>query len=301
MQIMNSRILVSGVSGPIGAALLPSLKNSGCSVVRLARGGAAGNGQIAWDPAQPLAPEAVSGFDSVIHLAGESIFGRWTDAKKARIRESRIAGTAHLAGALAQAEEKPATLICASAVGYYGSRGDELLNEQSESGTGFGAELCRDWEAAAEPAAEAGIRTVHIRIGVVMSATGGALPKMLPPFRMGLGGNVGDGKHWMSWIDVRDVVGAIHHILRNDMLVGPVNMVAPKPVTNAEFTQTLASVLSRPAIFPMPAFVVKLLFGQMGEEILLGSQKVEPGKLISSGYPFRYRELRQSLEGLLGR
>jgi uncharacterized protein (TIGR01777 family) len=296
---MNSRILVSGVSGPIGAALLPSLKTSGCSVVRLVRGAATGEGQIAWNPAAAIAPETVSGFDAVIHLAGEGIFGRWTAAKKAKIRDSRIAGTMNLAQALARAEEKPKVFVCGSAIGYYGNRGDEILREESAPGTGFLAQVCQEWEEATMPAVQADIRTAHLRTGIVLSPKGGALGAMLLPFKLGLGGRTGDGGQWMSWIDVQDMVGAIHHILKNDLMQGAVNMVAPRPVTNAEFARTLAGVLSRPAIFPMPAFAAKLAFGEMGEELLLGSQKVEPGKLISSGYPFRYRELRQSLQHLL--
>jgi uncharacterized protein (TIGR01777 family) len=298
---MNSRILVSGVSGLIGAALLPSLKTSGWSVVRLVRGAASGEGQIAWDPAKAIAPEAVSGFDAVIHLAGESIFGRWTAGKKRKIRESRVAGTLNLAQALARAEEKPMVFVCGSAIGYYGNRGEEMLSEESAPGSGFLAEVCQEWEEATTPAVQADIRTAHLRTGIVLSPKGGALGAMLVPFKLGLGGRTGDGRQWMSWIDVRDMVGAIHHILKNDLLQGPVNMVAPKPVRNAEFAQTLAGVLSRPAIFPMPAFAAKLMFGEMGEELLLGSQQVEPGKLIASGYPFRYRELRAALEGLLKR
>src|SRR5580700_2258766 len=298
---MNSRILVSGVSGLIGAALLPSLKTSGWSVVRLVRGAASGEGQIAWDPAKALAAEAVSGFDAVIHLAGESIFGRWTAGKKRKIRESRVAGTLNLAQALARAEEKPMVFVCGSAIGYYGNRGEEMLSEESAPGSGFLAEVCQEWEEATTPAVQADIRTAHLRTGIVLSPKGGALAAMLLPFKVGLGGRTGDGRQWMSWIDVRDMVGAIHHILKNDLLQGPVNMVAPKPVRNAEFAQTLAGVLSRPAIFPMPAFAAKLMFGEMGEELLLGSQQVEPGKLIASGYPFRYRELRAALEGLLKR
>ena len=296
---MNSRILVSGVSGPIGAALLPSLRTSGWSVVRLVRGTAAGAGQVAWDPVVPLAPEAVSGFDAVIHLAGESIFGRWTADKKRKIRDSRVAGTFNLASALARAEEKPKVFVCGSAIGYYGNRGDESLSEESAPGTGFLAQVCQEWEEATTPAVQADIRTAHLRTGIVLSAKGGALGAMLLPFKLGLGGRTGDGRQWMSWIDVQDMVGAIHHILKNDLIQGPVNMVAPKPVRNAEFAGTLAGVLSRPAIFPMPAFAAKLAFGEMGEELLLGSQKAEPGKLIASGYPFRHRELRESLQHLL--
>jgi len=297
---MNSRILVSGVSGPIGTALLPALRAGGWSVVRLVRGSAAGAGQVAWDPAGAIAPEAVSGFDAVIHLAGESIVGRWSAAKKAKIRESRVVGTLNLASALARAEAKPRVFICGSAIGYYGDRGDEVLREESAPGTGFLAEVCREWEEASVPAAQAGIRTANIRTGIVLSPKGGALGAMLTPFKMGLGGRTGDGRQWMSWIDVSDMVGGILHILKNDSLRGAVNMVAPLPVRNAEFASTLAGVLSRPAIFPMPGFVVRGLFGEMGEELLLGSQRVEAGKLISSGYSFRFGELRESLEGLLG-
>jgi uncharacterized protein len=296
---MNSRILVSGVSGPIGAALLPALRSNGCSVVRLVRGAAAGNEQISWDPAVPLAPQTVSGFDAVIHFAGEGIFGRWTAGKKSKIRDSRVVGTFNLASALAKAKDKPRVFVCGSAIGYYGNRGDEVLSEESSPGTGFLAEVCQDWEEATTPAVQADIRTAHIRTGVVLSPKGGALGAMLLPFKLGLGGRTGDGQQWTSWIDVRDMVGALHHILKNDLIQGAVNMVAPKPVRNADFAKTLAGVLSRPTIFPLPAFAVKLAFGEMGEEVLLASQRVEASKLIASGYPFRYRELRASLESIL--
>ena len=296
---MLSRVLVSGVSGPIGAALLPSLDTRGYDVVRLVRGVANGNGQISWDPAKPVSPEAVSGFDVVIHLAGETIMGRWSAAKKAKIRDSRALGTRNLADALAQAKNKPQVFICSSAIGYYGNRGDEILRENSAAGSGFLADVCRDWEAATQPAIKARIRTVQIRTGIVLSAKGGALGAMLTPFKLGVGGRIGNGHQWMSWIDIEDMIGAIHHILKADLLQGPVNMVAPKPVTNAEFTQTLASVLSRPAIFPLPQFVVKAAFGEMGETVLLGSQRVEPTRLVGTGYPFRFRELRESLKNIL--
>ncbi len=251
---MANRILVSGVSGPIGTALLPTLRQLGYAVTRLVRGNTAGTDQVAWDPSQPLSPQSVSGFDAVIHLAGESIVGRWTDDKKKKIRDSRVQGTQHLSVALAKAPQRPRVFLSGSAIGYYGDRGDEVLREDSASGTGFLADVCREWESAAQPAADAGIRTVCLRIGVVLSATGGALPKMLGPFKMGVGGKIGSGRQWWSWIDVNDLVGAIHHILKTDLLQGPVNLVAPEPVTNAEFTRTLAAVLHRPAIFPMPAF-----------------------------------------------
>jgi uncharacterized protein (TIGR01777 family) len=294
-----SRVLVSGVSGPIGAALVPALKASGAQVTRLMRGNgrppASDEQTIPWDPQQPFAGDVLSGFDAVIHLAGESIVGRWTPEKKSKIRDSRVIGTRNLAQGLAQTKNRPQVFVCSSAIGYYGDRGDELLNEKSAPGIGFLSEVCREWEEATRAASEADIRTLRIRTGVVLSPKGGALGKMLTPFKLGLGGRVGNGQQWMSWIDVQDMVGAILHMVKSDMLRGPVNMVAPKPVTNAEFTNTLASVLSRPAIFPMPAAAVKVLFGEMGETVLLGSQRVEPAALVGSGYPFRFRTLKESL------
>jgi uncharacterized protein (TIGR01777 family) len=248
---------------------------------------------------QPLSPKSVSGFDAVIHLAGETIVGRWTEAKKARIRDSRILGTRHLAEALSKAPQPPRVLISASAIGYYGDRGEEILLEDSRPGAGFLAEVCREWEAASQPANDAGIRTVQMRFGVVLSPRGGALSKMLPPFRMGLGGKIGSGRQWWSWIDVKDLVGAIHHVLRSDLLRGPVNVVAPKPVRNEEFTKSLAAVLSRPSIFPMPAFAARLALGQMADELLLASQHVEPAKLVATGYSFQYPGLKPALEAIL--
>jgi uncharacterized protein len=296
---MYSRILVTGASGTIGAALLPSLKTNGCTVVRLVRGAAANAEEISWDPAKPFAPQSVSGFEAVIHLAGESIFGRWSEEKKNKIRDSRVIGTSNLATALAETESKPKVFICGSAIGYYGNRGDEPLREESAPGTGFLAQVCQEWEEATMPAVQADIRTVHVRTGIVLSAEGGALKAMRLPFKLGLGGRTGDGQQWMSWIHIRDWVGAVHHILKNDLIQGPVNMVSPKPVRNSEFVQTLAAVLSRPAIFPMPAFAAKAVFGEMAEDVLLSSEKVEPGRLVSTGYPFRFRELKTSLEDLL--
>jgi len=302
MNLRMARVLVSGTSGLIGSALAPALKASGAQVVRLERSTATRTEhadeeeRLTWDPASPLAAEVVSGFDGVIHLAGESIMGRWTDAKKAKIRNSRVTSTMNLARALAKAADKPKVFICASAIGYYGNRGDEVLREESAAGAGFLPEVCRQWEASTKAAFDAGIRTVNLRTGVVLSAKGGALKAMLTPFKLGLGGRIGNGRQWMSWIDLQDMAGAILHVLKTDLLQGPINMVAPRPVTNAEFTKTLADVLSRPAIFPVPAFAAKLAFGEMAEELLLGSQRVEPAKLTASGYPFRFRELKASLE-----
>jgi uncharacterized protein (TIGR01777 family) len=304
LSLNRARILVSGASGPIGTALLSSLKSAGARISRLTRKGAKYSSpdeqQIPWDPREPLSPDAVSGFDAVIHLAGESIVGRWTDTKKKEIRESRVEGTSNLARALAQANQKPQVFICSSAIGYYGDRGDEALNESSAPGSGFLADVCVEWEEAARPAPEAGIRTVIMRTGIVLSPKGGALGKMLTPFKLGVGGRIGSGRQWMSWIDVQDMVGAIHFLIQNDSVRGPVNMVAPNPVTNAEFTRTLAQVLSRPAIFPVPAFAVKLGFGEMGETALLGSQRVEPRQLEIAGYGFQFPDLQSSLRHLLG-
>jgi uncharacterized protein len=243
----------------------------------------------------------VSGFDAVIHLAGESVVGRWTDAKRKAIRDSRVEGTRNLATALATTDAKPGVLVCASAIGFYGNRGDELLREESPGGQGFLPEVCHEWEEASRIAAKAGIRTVNIRIGLVLSPKGGALANMLTPFKLGLGGRIGTGQQWWSWIHVDDIVGAIHHALNTEPLSGAVNLVAPNPVRNAEFTKTLASVLGRPAFFPVPEFALRAAFGGMAaNELLLASQHVEPAKLAASGYSFRFRELRAALENLVG-
>jgi uncharacterized protein (TIGR01777 family) len=246
-------------------------------------------------------------------LAGASVVGRWTEARKKAIRESRVQGTRNLAAALAQTDAKPRVLVCASAVGFYGNRGEEVLHEESPAGQGFLPEVCREWEEASRIAAEAGIRTVNIRIGLVLSAQGGALGNMLKPFQLGLGGRIGSGKQWWSWIHVDDIVGAIHHAMRaesaarpenspvNAPLNGPVNLVAPNPVRNAEFTRVLASVLGRPAFFPVPEFALRLAFGtQAADELLLASQRVEPEKLTASGYAFHFRDLGAALENLAG-
>jgi uncharacterized protein len=294
-----AKVLVSGSSGMIGRALITRLSEDGCRITRLVRGTSPAPGQLPWDPYQPISPQSVSGFDAVIHLAGESIVGRWTEAKKRAIRESRVSGTSNLSAACAKAASPPRVLISASAIGYYGNGGDEILREDSPSGSGFLPEVCHEWEAANQPAADAGIRTAQVRFGIVLSKDGGALPKMLTPFRLGLGGSIGDGQQWWSWIDLRDAVGAIRHLLNTDFLHGPVNVVGPNSVTNAQFTKALASALSRPAIFPVPAFVAKLALGQMAEELLLASQRVEPGKLLAAGYIFQYPELRTSLSAIL--
>ncbi len=255
------RILISGASGPIGTALLASFAPQ-TQVVRLVRGTAKNEWQISWDPRAPLSPEAVSGFDTVIHLAGSSVMGRWTDAKKAEIRDSRVLGTRNLCTALARNQAKPRVLVCASAIGFYGDRSDEILDEKSPIGRGFLPEVCREWEDACSIATEAGIRVVNIRIGLVLSANGGAMKSMLTPFKLGLGGQIGSGQQWWSWIHIDDIVGGIHHAVQTESLAGPVNLVAPDAVRNAEFTKALASALKRPAIFPVPEFVLGLVFGK---------------------------------------
>jgi hypothetical protein len=292
--------LITGASGPIGSALLASLGSQESQVVRLVRGRVQNAAQVSWDPLAPLSPAAVSEFDAVIHLAGESVVGRWTDAKKKAIRESRVLGTRNLAAALARSEAKPRVLVCASAVGFYGNRGEEILREESPAGLGFLPEVCGEWEDASRIAAEAGIRTVNLRIGLVLTAKGGALAKMLTPFKLGLGGRMGSGRQWLSWIHVDDIVGGIQHVIGTESLSGPVNLVAPNAVRNAEFTRVLASVLRRPVFCPVPEFALGLAFGKMAaEELLLASQRVEPGKLLASGYTFRFSELRAALENLL--
>ena len=253
----DMKILVSGMSGPIGGELLPALLVSGNKVTRLVRRPPQSSDEIRWDPMRSIVPETVSGFDAVIHLAGESIVGRWTSEKKARMVDSRVQGTRHLAEALSRASRKPQVLITASAIGYYGDRGEETLTEESGPGTNFLAGLCRQWEAATGAAAQAGIRTVQVRIGVMLSTKGGALPKMLTPFKLGLGGRIGSGRQYLSWISIDDVVGAILYALNVGQVRGPVNATAPNPATNSEFTRSLAEVLHRPAIFPMPTFAVR--------------------------------------------
>lgn len=296
----RGKVLVSGASGPIGAALIPKLREQEYEVVRLVRRSPSGDGQICWDPTQPVDPGLVAGFEAVIHLAGETIVGRWTESKKRRIQQSRAEGTRNLAAALAKATQKPRVFVSASAIGFYGSRGDETLREGSSSGHDFLSAVCRDWEANTQAAAQSGIRSLQTRFGLILSRDGGALPKMLPPFRMGLGGNMGNGRQWWSWIHIADVAGAILYVIDNASLQGPVNFVAPNPVTNAAFTKTLASVLHRPAFFPVPAFAARLVFGQMADELLLSSQRVEPAKLVASGYQFEYADLGKAFENLLG-
>lgn len=297
------KILVSGASGLIGSAMVPEFQDAGHVAYRLVRHATAHPMEITWDPAKaPSQPfiEQISGFDAIIHLAGETIMGRWTPEKKARIRDTRTVTTRNLCSALAGAASKPKVLLSASAIGIYGDRGDEVLTEDSALGSGFLAqEVALPWEQATHPARDAGIRVVNLRIGVVLTPKGGALKEMLLPFRMGVGGRTGSGRQWMSWIALDDVVGSILYLLENESVSGPVNLTAPHPVTNFEFTKTLANALHRPAIFPQPAFVMRAIFGEMGETLLLGSVRVLPRKLEQSGYSFKYVEVEQALRAMV--
>lgn len=295
------KILVSGSTGLIGSELVSFLNRQGNQVVRLVRRPPAG-GEIQWEAtAGGMELGKLEGFDAVVHLAGDPIAqGRWTPAKKARIRDSRVQGTQLLAESLAQLTKPPKVLICASAIGYYGDRGDELLTEESSPGNSFLGKVGQEWEQASQPAAQKGIRVVNLRFGIVMSPKGGALKMMLPPFRMGAGSPLGSGRQTMSWVSLEDVVGAIHHALTHDSLRGPVNVVAPQPVTNLQFTKTLGKVLRRPTLFPVPAFAVRLLFGEMADEALLASARVAPMKLKATGFSFKHPELEGALRVMLG-
>jgi uncharacterized protein (TIGR01777 family) len=294
------RLSVTGSTGLIGSALVPLLTRDGHEVGRVSRS-AAGAGGWRWDPgAGHVDPAAVDGMDAVVHLAGESIAGgRWSKARKARIRASRARGTRVVAEAVARAEPRPQALLCASAMGFYGDRGNELLTEASAPGRGFLAEVSREWEEACAPARDAGVRVVNLRFGIVLSPTGGALAKMLLPFRLGLGGVVGSGRQWWSWVALDDAVGAIRHALVTPGLAGPVNVTSPSPVTNAEFTRTLGRVLARPTLFPMPAFAARLALGEMAEALLLASARLVPERLQQTGYAFRCPELEGALRHVL--
>ncbi len=297
------RILVSGSTGLVGQPLVSFLTAAGHEVVRLVRSTPKGDGEIHWDPAAgTIDGAALEGFDGVVHLAGENIAaGRWTAKQKARIRDSRVDGTGLLAKALAACSSKPKVFVQASAVGWYGNRGDEVLTENSQPGTGFLPDTCQAWEAAAQPLRDAGVRTVALRLGVVLSARGGALAKMLLPFQLGAGGVIGSGKQWMSWVALDDVVAAFHHALVTESLEGPANLVAPAAATNREYTKALGRVLKRPTIAPLPGFVAKIVFGEMAEDLLLGGQRVRPDALLDSGFRFTWPEVEGALRHALGR
>lgn len=295
------KILISGSSGLIGTALTTSLAKDGHGPVRLVRRKPSNAAEIEWHPNQGrLEAERLNGIDAVVHLAGESIAsGRWTDEKKRSIRDSRVKGTSLLAEALAGTATPPSVFISASAIGYYGTRGDELLTETSPPGDDFLAGVCIEWENATRAAVEQGIRTINARFGIVLDENEGALSKMLTPFRMGIGGRVGDGKQWMSWVALDDVINALKFLIADRSTRGPVNFVSPNPVTNAEFTKTLGRVLSRPTFFPVPEFGVRLAFGEMADALLLASQRVRPAVLEEKGFKFSWPMLEPALTHIL--
>jgi len=298
------RIMITGASGLVGSALSAALRTEGHSEVRFVRPCAeTGKDDVAWNPQTgEMDARAAEGADAVVNLAGASIGeGRWTAKRKALLRSSRVNLTEKLVRDLKQLKIKPQVFVSASAIGFYGDRGDEPLTETSASGKDFLAGLSRDWEAAATQAETAGIRTVIVRFGIILSMRGGALPRMVTPIKMGLGGKLGTGKQWMSWVTLEDTVSAIRHAIVTPSLLGPVNVVSPNPARNADFTRALARVLRRPALFPAPAFILRPLLGEMADALLFSSQRVAPKKLADANFLFRYAELDGALRHALGR
>lgn len=298
------RVAVTGSRGLIGSELVPHLVGRGHEVVRLVRGAAEpmsdGTSSVSWDPETPVDPRSLDGVDAVVHLAGENIgAGRWTEERKRRIRESRTGPTRRLAEAVAALDRKP-VLLSASAIGVYGDRGDEELDESSPAGAGFLADVCKQWEVATEPAAAVGARVVNTRIGIVLTPKGGALGAQLPAFRFGAGAVLGSGRQWVSWITINDLVRAFHHALTTANLSGPLNLVAPHPVTNREFGRTLAKVLRRPFLMTLPVPVLRVLFGEVADDAMLASTRVSPRKLLDGGFAFDHPHLEEGLRSLLG-
>ena len=287
------RIGVTGASGLLGTALVPALRGAGHAVLRIGRGP---DSDVRWTPATgQLDAAECEGIDAFVHLAGANVGQRWTPGHRREIRDSRVTGTALLARTAAALASQPRVLVSASAVGIYGDAGNAVCDESTPAGHDYLAEVCQAWESSAGAAREAGIRTVHLRFGVLLSRHGGALGKMLPVFRLGAGGRVGDGRQWMSWLSMDDAVGIVNFALDAHALSGAVNATAPSPVTNAEFTETLARVVHRPALFPVPAVALKLLFGEMAQATLLAGQRVVPRRLLSAGYSFRHATLEPAL------
>jgi uncharacterized protein (TIGR01777 family) len=295
------KILVSGSSGLVGAALIAFLMKNQHEVYKLVRVRTdLLEHEIAWDAQRGvIQPSLLEGFDAVVHLAGENIMGYWTEGKKKRIKESRVKGTQLLYQTLCQLKNPPPVFVCASAIGYYGNRGEEILTEQSSKGEGFLADVCQEWEEATRPAVERGIRTINLRIGMVLSERGGALKQMLPIFKWGLGGQIGSGSQYISWIVLDDLVHVIDFAIHQESLAGPVNAVTPYPVTNKEFTQTLGRILHRPTFLSMPGWMAKLVLGELGKELLLSSTRVKPQKLEAAGFQFDYPHLEWALRYLL--
>jgi uncharacterized protein len=303
LTMKRMRVLVTGASGFIGSALMRALRAAGHEAVALVRRPPRpGAAEVQWDPAGAIEGSKFSDADAVVHLAGESVAaGRWNAERKARILNSRVQGTQTVAASMAGATPRPRVLVSASANGIYGNTGERIVTEAERPGSTFLAEVGRQWENATRAAADAGIRVVTPRIGMVLSGDGGALPRMLTPFRMGVGGRLGNGGHWMSWITLDDLIAFILYALGNESLSGPVNAVTPNPVTNTEFTRALGAVLHRPTVFPMPAFVVRTVFGEMGEELLLTSNRAVPQVALATGFQFRYPEIKGALEHVLNK
>jgi uncharacterized protein (TIGR01777 family) len=299
------KIIVTGASGLVGSSLVPSLIGRGHEVTQLVRrkskDASGGVREVEWHPERgEIDAASLEAHDAAVHLAGENISaGRWTEERKRRIRDSRVQGTRLLAETLASLNAKPRALVSASAIGYYGDRGEETLTEQSAAGEGFLPDVCREWETATEAARAAGIRTALLRFGLILSAEGGALAKMLLPFKLGVGGKVGDGKQFYSWITLTDVIDIIHFALANENLSGAINVVAPQPATNAEFTKALGRAVSRPTFFPVPAFGARLAFGEMADALLLSSARVMPVRLQEANYQFKYPTLDGALRHVL--
>jgi uncharacterized protein (TIGR01777 family) len=291
------KILISGSHGLVGSALVPFLEQRGNMVHRIIRGPSSSDREVQFDFRSGSHDRArLEGFDAVVHLAGENIGeGRWTTSKKERIRESRVTGTTKLVQALLSLSNPPKTFIGASAMGYYGDRGDEVLIEESPPGNSFLAEVCREWESAATPLSEKGVRVAYLRSGLILSGQSGALHRMLLPFRLGVGGKIGSGNQYWSWIAVDDAIGVIHYLLENEAVNGPVNVCSPDPVTVSEFTTLLGKVMRRPSLFPLPSFAARIALGEMANELILASIRMKPAKLLSSGYVYLHPDLEEAL------
>ena len=298
------KVLISGSTGLVGEVLGSQLKAEGHEVLALVRREVRQEGrEVRWDPrAGVIEASALEGLDGVVHLSGENIAGRrWSAAQKEEIRASRVESTRFLCETLAQLQRPPAVLACASAIGYYGDRGDEVLREDSGAGVGFLAETGVAWEGATRAAREGGVRVVNLRFGILLSRRGGALAKMLPPFKMGVAGKMGNGRQYMSWISLDDTIAAICHALTTEQVAGPVNIVAPEPVTNAEFTKTLGRVLRRPTLLPLPGFAARLALGEMADALLFASTRVEPARLLETAFGFAHGDLETALRHELGK
>lgn len=295
------KILITGSTGLIGSKLIPLLSGKGHTVTRLTRTRSGESPNTAfWDPERgEIEAGKLEGHDAVLHLAGENIAGRWTRKKKGRIEDSRVKGTMLLSRTLAGLDSMPGVIVAASGIGYYGDRGNQVLTEDSGPGEGFLARLSIKWEDALSPARDAGIRVVNMRLGIVLTPEGGALGKMLPTFRLGLGGRMGSGEQYWSWVAIDDVLSAIYHSIASDSLRGPVNFTAPNPVTNREFTEALGDALGRPAFLHVPGFALRLLLGEMADETMLTSTRAVPSRLLGSGFEFRYADLGRALDHML--